>query len=277
MNATNEPTIFRTPHNRDNPYFMMTRAAAQDRTLSFEARGMLGYLLSKPSNWRVSIEDLKQQCGRDKVYTILKELIDARYIQRMTKQRPGWRSGTTVEYQVYETPFHFPDFQDTENQDTDNPLLHNRDKKQNKEREREQTPPSAPQHLAAMQRAMSPDLGAYLDAWREGHGDHKPIALRGRSRTEALEDAEELVKMGATPQDVQDYTAQRKASNKSTAWKFIIQDFHIFMAQKATQAVQEEKKTQAASTRFYDLATDTTNTWDMMNQKWIYEKGNTLT
>lgn len=82
----------------------------QNRALSFEARGMMAYLLSKPSDWTLQPEDLQQQCGRDKVYKILKELIDACYIRREwllddKKRRIG------IVYTVYQEPY--PDLPDT--------------------------------------------------------------------------------------------------------------------------------------------------------------------
>lgn len=87
-------TIVRAPHKGD--YFIMARSTAQDRNLSFAARGMLTYLLSKPDGWRISIKDLQQGCGRDKVYGLIDELIASRYIERSKSH--------TTEYVVHEIP-----------------------------------------------------------------------------------------------------------------------------------------------------------------------------
>lgn len=95
---------------------------AQDRNLSFEARGMMLYLLSQPEDWILQPTDLQQRCGRDKVYAVLKELIAARYIVREwlldeAKHRIG------IAYIVHENPFTENPF--TEKPDTENPHITN--------------------------------------------------------------------------------------------------------------------------------------------------------
>lgn len=102
---TKEPriTIIRTPHDDTRPYFSMSRNTAQDRSLSWEARGVLAYLLSKPSDWQIIIADLKQNCGRDKVRKILDELKTAHYL--LITQGHDEKGHFTAEYQLHETPF----------------------------------------------------------------------------------------------------------------------------------------------------------------------------
>lgn len=74
-------TILRTPHTGERPYFSMARCSAQDDALSFEALGLLTYLLSKPDDWKLMVADLKRRgWGRDKVKRILKELETAGYL-----------------------------------------------------------------------------------------------------------------------------------------------------------------------------------------------------
>ena len=87
--------IIRASHH-EQAYFLMARTTAQDSNLSWAARGMLVYLLSKPDDWRVNIKDLQQGCGRDKVYNLLDELIKARYVARSKTQ--------VIDYYVYEVP-----------------------------------------------------------------------------------------------------------------------------------------------------------------------------
>ncbi|BAV45290.1 Uncharacterized protein MLTONO_0387 [Mesorhizobium loti] len=73
--------------------------------MSFEARGVLCYLLSKPNNWSVNVDDLARagSIGRDKAYRILNELIDARYIDREIQRNADGRV-RQVEYVVYNEP-----------------------------------------------------------------------------------------------------------------------------------------------------------------------------
>lgn len=108
-------SIIRTPHSKERPYFSMARKSAQDESLSWEARGVLAYLLSKPDDWQVQIKDLQQKCGRDKAKSILKELLDAKYLTVKQEHEPKTGLFLRNVYKVYETPF-------TENPSTDNPL-----------------------------------------------------------------------------------------------------------------------------------------------------------
>jgi hypothetical protein len=105
----------------------MNRAVAQDRSMTWEARGMLAYLLSKPDDWRVTPADLEQQCGRERVKTILNELIEHGYATR-SEEQPKDDKGrfSQVTYYIHETPvsakpstveptLHNIDIQSTEN------------------------------------------------------------------------------------------------------------------------------------------------------------------
>lgn len=115
---TDKPVrIRRAQHDTENRYFPMRRDTAQDRNLSYEARGVLSYLLSKPDDWEIMVRDLQQEgCGRDKVYRILKELETHRYLTREQIRVNGVIQG--VEYVLYETPL--PEKPDTALPDTAN-------------------------------------------------------------------------------------------------------------------------------------------------------------
>lgn len=128
---SNPVRIRRAEHSAENRYFLMSRATAQDRELTYEARGVLAYLLSKPADWIVQVTDLQQDgCGRDKVYRILKELEACHYLKREFIRENGIIRG--IEYLVSEEPF-------TEKPYTAQPytakptLTYKRVKKQNKE------------------------------------------------------------------------------------------------------------------------------------------------
>lgn len=90
---------------RDNPFVQIDRTVFEDDRISWKAKGMLGYLLSKPDNWQVYIADLenKSKDGRDAVRSGLKELEEAGYIRR-TKKRNNKGRFEGWEYEVYETP-----------------------------------------------------------------------------------------------------------------------------------------------------------------------------
>lgn len=97
--------IRRSKHGKKNPYFMLLRATAQNKELSYEALGLLCYLLSKPDDWRVEIGDIQRQhCGRDKARSLLKELCDKGYAQRLEQtHEDGGRFGFG-DYEISETP-----------------------------------------------------------------------------------------------------------------------------------------------------------------------------
>lgn len=97
-------TIRRAPHDTENPFAQISRVMLQDKTLSYEARGLLGYLLSKSGNWEVRVKDLQiVGCGRDKVYRVLGELQAKGYIGGRTKYQDEKGQWHWTPYDVYET------------------------------------------------------------------------------------------------------------------------------------------------------------------------------
>jgi hypothetical protein len=107
MTAKILPNIIRTPRTSERPFFSSARDTAQDNRISFEARGVLWYLLSKPDDWKVQWKDIAIQgkFGRDKAKAALKELRDAGYIEtEMIHDKRGKFGGKTD--RVYETPRH---------------------------------------------------------------------------------------------------------------------------------------------------------------------------
>lgn len=95
--------IRRGKHQTD--FTILPNDALNDRSLSFEARGILGYLLSKPESWIVHTKDLQNEgsIGRDKVLRILKELEKAGYLVRERQRRTDGRLGH-IDYVVFDRP-----------------------------------------------------------------------------------------------------------------------------------------------------------------------------
>lgn len=102
MNAK-QTFIYRAKRDDENPYFQHRRATAQDRALTFEARGMLSYLLSQSDTWKVQPADLEQQCKKSVVYRILGELIRHGYIDRQ-QERDEKKKIIAWHYIVHEEP-----------------------------------------------------------------------------------------------------------------------------------------------------------------------------
>ena len=89
---------------KDGNFFAASNVPFNDESLSWEARGVMGYLLSKPDNWEVKFNDLvkKGPAGAHKVRRVLKELEEYRYLERERFQKDDgtfdWAST------IYETP-----------------------------------------------------------------------------------------------------------------------------------------------------------------------------
>ena len=99
-------TIIRVAaRDKEHPYVMIARATLQDSRLSFQARGMLTYLLSKPDDWSVRIKDLMEEgsIGRNQADNLMKELKSAGYViqDRKRNVHGRWEPGLFI---VYETP-----------------------------------------------------------------------------------------------------------------------------------------------------------------------------
>lgn len=69
---------------RTSEFGIVPNEAAEDIALSFEARGLLVYLLVKPNDWKVNFADIQRagNIGRDKSYKLINELREAGYVDR---------------------------------------------------------------------------------------------------------------------------------------------------------------------------------------------------
>jgi hypothetical protein len=88
MQREKRKTISRT--RKVNRFLVVDNAVFSDGRLSWEARGMMGYLLSKPDHWQIRIHDLMRRspAREHKVRRILRELRLAGYLDRRRIQHP---------------------------------------------------------------------------------------------------------------------------------------------------------------------------------------------
>ena len=113
-------------NKRKNPYVVMDKTGLEDENLSFKAKGLLAYLLSKPDNWTARINHLKKvsKDGRDSVRTGLKELEEHGYLTRKPIRD---EKGQIKEWEsvIREIPTSSPetDFPTLDNPTLDNPTL----------------------------------------------------------------------------------------------------------------------------------------------------------
>ena len=88
--TVNPPTIIST-RKKGERFTIIRKALAEDKTLSWEARGMLLYLLGKPKDWKVRVADLVNK-GTAKTHTvrkILNELRKAGYVHFFQPEMVG--------------------------------------------------------------------------------------------------------------------------------------------------------------------------------------------
>lgn len=107
---------------RRHRFVIVDQAAVEDTRLSWAARGLLAYLLSRPDDWKVLVNDLKKRgnLGRDGIYALLRELHSAGYVrfERNRDAQGRMRGGT---YIVSEVPTPRPSKPDADSPDMASP------------------------------------------------------------------------------------------------------------------------------------------------------------
>jgi len=93
---------------KDANYFAASNEPFNDERLSWEARGLMGYLLSKPNDWKVQQKDImnKGAAGERKVKRMLAELRKAGYMNRIRVTLEHNKFDWITE--VYESPSQNP-------------------------------------------------------------------------------------------------------------------------------------------------------------------------
>ncbi|MDH3382343.1 MAG: helix-turn-helix domain-containing protein [Flavobacteriaceae bacterium] len=89
-----------------NPFVQIDNSVFNDNRLSYKAKGILGYLLSKPDNWTVRLEDLYNHTieGYSSIRTGINELILTGYMELRTKYSRNGECFDGRRLEVYEEP-----------------------------------------------------------------------------------------------------------------------------------------------------------------------------
>lgn len=173
-------TIYKVVKNKDNPYVMIDRRPIDNPALSFKAKGILTYLMSRPDGWEVSVADLIKhaQDGEASVRAGLKELKVAGHMKYTAMRGQGRITGWLIE--VFEVNSPDSDFQQVENQDVENRTqvlktlstneLNNGDK--------------------------SPDLSKMPMDWKLAHGQEITADDVARMEDDKRKDAANLISIG---------------------------------------------------------------------------------
>jgi hypothetical protein len=95
--------IVRRRHN--GRFAALPNAIWTDERLSIEAKGVLGYLLSRPHNWNVRLAQVGRvlNIGKDRMQGIFRQLIEVGYVTREQRRTEGGVFGS-AEYIVRDEP-----------------------------------------------------------------------------------------------------------------------------------------------------------------------------
>ena len=94
-------------HKHTGSFTVVPNAIFNDDRLSLTAKGLLGYLLSRPRNWEVRHDQLQRKLdiGRKLLSKLLNELREAGYLERDEEQgRDDQNRFTTLNYVVRDIP-----------------------------------------------------------------------------------------------------------------------------------------------------------------------------
>lgn len=107
-------SIYRVKKNKD--FFVASNEPFNDERLSWEARGIMGYLLSKTDGWELREQDLvsKGPAGKHKIKRAVNELKEYGYIRRIRERNADGTFAYVTE--IYETPRANPDYKATTEQ-----------------------------------------------------------------------------------------------------------------------------------------------------------------
>jgi len=96
--------IFRTV-KRENPFVQIDKTCLYDDNLSFKAKGLLVYMLSRPDGWKFYLSEIVTNTreGKASVSSGIKELEEAGYLVRHQERKDNGDFGQYI-YLVYERP-----------------------------------------------------------------------------------------------------------------------------------------------------------------------------
>jgi hypothetical protein len=94
-----------TIYHKNVPFTMIANSVFSDPSLSLKAKGLFGYIYSKPDDWDFAADRIANECsdGVDSVQATLKELQDAGYLVRQRKP-----NGKMAYYATYQPKREIP-------------------------------------------------------------------------------------------------------------------------------------------------------------------------
>lgn len=124
----NDDSIIRV--QKTERYSVISNAILEDKRLSYKAKGILVYLLTKPNDWKARIRDISNNStdGRDSVLSGIRELKECGYIEQV-KRRDKHGKIFATETVIREEPLHRNPPNQAKKPETDNPVVGNSQKK----------------------------------------------------------------------------------------------------------------------------------------------------
>ena len=95
---------------REKNYSIISNDILDDQRMSFKARGLLAYMLSKSDDWKFYVDELanhSEQDGKKAVQSALKEIENAGYLKRI-KQRDKQGHFSEQDWQLLDVPTFSP-------------------------------------------------------------------------------------------------------------------------------------------------------------------------
>lgn len=140
MSYSETATIQRCPHDPENPWAQISRYLIRDENISPECRWLIIYILSMKDGWEMRVSQIykhtKKFIGREKIYKLINEGIEAGYISKEIIKVGNLNRG--CRYYVSESPkfkkcFRHPSFQDAGGRDPEKPEALSNNKYSSKE------------------------------------------------------------------------------------------------------------------------------------------------
>lgn len=114
-------SVLRVDHQKN--YVVINKEALEDKNLSFKAKGLWAYCMSRPNDWEFHVSHLAKisKDGEDSIYSAIKELVDNGYCEKVQGSYKG--RFTKVDYVIREIKIILPlrDFPDAVFPDAENP------------------------------------------------------------------------------------------------------------------------------------------------------------
>lgn len=100
------------------PYTQVSNSIINDNRISFKAKGILIYVLSKPADWIIRIDDLVSKSGKERIMSIrngIEELVLSGYAELCNDHDPVTKKLTGRYYLFYHKPLFSKGFRKKEN------------------------------------------------------------------------------------------------------------------------------------------------------------------